>query len=355
MAVNFHSLKLKEVKKETQDCVSLCFDIPSDLIETFRFKEGQNITIRKNIDGEEVRRSYSICAAPHEDVLRVAVKEIPGGKFSAFANSTLKPGDILEVLAPVGNFNARLSGEAGNYLAIAAGSGITPVISIIKHTLATQPNSTFNLIYGNRNRQSIIFFEELEALKNKYMSRFNLIHILSRERTDADINYGRITSEKLAALKPLVNFEQMDGLYLCGPNEMIFEIKDFLEKSNYPSEQIHFELFNTPGQSLNKAQEATVDTGEKSKVSIKLDGRVFELSLGYNDQSILDAALATGADLPYACKGGVCCSCRAKVLEGTVEMDVNYALEKDEVEQGFVLTCQSHPRTDKVVIDFDVR
>lgn len=355
MAVNFHPLKLKEVKKETRNCVSLCFDIPESLKETFRFKEGQNITIRKNINGEEIRRSYSICAAPYENELRVAVKEISGGLFSSFANSELKTGDTLEVLAPVGNFNAKLANKAANYLAIAAGSGITPVISIIKHTLATQPDSTFNLIYGNRNRQSIIFFEELEALKNKYMSRFNLIHILSRERTDADINYGRITSEKLNALKPLVNFEQMDGVYLCGPNEMIFEIKDFLEKNNFSSDKIHFELFNTPGQNKAKASESVVDSGEKSKVSIKVDGRVFELSLGYNENSILDAALQTGADLPYACKGGVCCSCRAKVLEGKVEMDVNYALEKEEVEQGFILTCQAHPRTDKVVIDFDVR
>src|SRR5690606_14387027 len=199
MAVNFHPLKLKEAKKETRNCVSLCFDIPESLKETFRFKEGQNITIRKNINGEEIRRSYSICAAPYENELRVAVKEISGGLFSSFANSELKTGDTLEVLAPVGNFNAKLANKAANYLAIAAGSGITPVISIIKHTLATQPDSTFNLIYGNRNRQSIIFFEELEALKNKYMSRFNLIHVLSRERTDADINYGRITSEKLNA------------------------------------------------------------------------------------------------------------------------------------------------------------
>lgn len=356
MAINFHSLKLKDVKRETPECVSLTFDIPAALSDAFRFREGQNITIKKNMDGEELRRSYSICAAPYENVLKVAVKEIPGGKFSAFANHSLKPGDELEVMPPTGKFNAHIHTGPAHYLAIAAGSGITPVISIIKHTLSAQPDSRFTLIFGNRTRKSIIFFEELEAIKNKYMDRFNLIHILSRERVDSDINYGRIDAARLEALQPLVQYQTVNEAYICGPEAMINEARQALEKNGLSTEHIHFELFNAPVQpSMDVAAVEAASFGEKSEVTIKVDGRSFEFSLPFGGQSILDAALERGADLPYACKGGVCCSCRAKVIEGAVEMQVNYALEKDEVEQGFVLTCQSHPRTKKVVIDFDVR
>lgn len=356
MAVTFHPLKLQDVQKETPECVVLTFDIPENLRNIFHYKEGQNITIRSTINGEELRRSYSICTAPHENRLCVAVKEIPGGKFSGFANTALKKGDTLEVLAPTGNFNAKHLSNHAHYLAIAAGSGITPIISIIKHTLKTQPDSHFTLIYGNKNRHSIIFFEALEALKNQYMTRFNLIHVLSRERTDADVNYGRITAEKMNALEPLINRGKPDGVYICGPAELIFEMKDYFEKEGVPADNIHFELFNTPvGASVKKVHQNEENPTEKSTVTIRLDGRTFDISLGYNDVSILDAALKTGADLPYACKGGVCCSCRAKVVSGAVDMDVNYALEPEEVEQGFVLTCQAHPKTQEVMIDFDVR
>lgn len=356
MAINFHSLKLKDVKKETPECVSLTFDIPAELSDTFRFREGQNITIRKNMEGEELRRSYSICAAPYENVLRVAVKEIPGGKFSAFANHSLKPGDVLDVMAPSGKFNAHMHDTPAHYLAIAAGSGITPIISIIKHTLDASPHSRFTLIFGNRSRASIIFFEELEAIKNTYMDRFNLIHILSREKMDSDIQYGRIDATKLKALQPLVQYQTVREAYICGPEAMITDARNMLVQSGLSPEHIHFELFNTPVQSPSAITPVeSVSSGEKSEVTIKVDGRSFEFSLPFGGQSILDAALERGADLPYACKGGVCCSCRAKVMEGAVEMQVNYALEKEEVDQGFVLTCQSHPRTKKVVIDFDVR
>lgn len=356
MAINFHALKLKDVKKETPECVSLTFDIPAELADTFRFREGQNITIRKNMEGEELRRSYSICAAPYENVLRVAVKEIPGGKFSAYANHSLKPGDELEVMAPTGKFNAHIHTGPAHYLAIAAGSGITPVISIIKHTLATQPESRFTLIFGNRSRKSIIFFEELEAIKNTYIDRFNLIHILSRERLDAAVQFGRIDAARLQALQPLVQYQTVQEAYICGPEALIAEARQMLENAGLSAEHIHFELFNAPVQTGEKKVSAEViPSGEKSEVTIKVDGRSFEFTLPFGGQSILDAALEKGADLPYACKGGVCCSCRAKVLEGAVEMQVNYALEKEEVDQGFVLTCQSHPRTKKVVIDFDVR
>ena len=358
MAVHFHRLKIKDIKKETADCVSISFDIPETLTALFEFKEGQNITIKGNIDGEEIRRSYSLCTAPHENELRVAVKKVAGGSFSQFANDVLKPGDILEVLPPTGKFNAKLhAAKNGNYLAIAAGSGITPILSIIKHTLRSQPNSSFTLIYGNRDRNSIIFFDELEGLKNKYIERFNFINILSRERTDTEIFYGRINEQKLTGLEKLVPYKNFDEIYLCGPEEMIFTANDYFQQQGIEKEKIHFELFTTPGQkkSTTNIQQAAVSTGPKSNITIRLDGRSFDFDLGFNSSSILDAALQQGADLPYACKGGVCATCRAKLLEGEVDMEVNYALEKEELEQGFILTCQSHPRTEKVVVDFDVK
>ncbi len=357
MAVHFHSLKIKEVIKETIDCVSVSFAIPEELSDLFLFKEGQNITLRKMINGKEVRRSYSICNAPHENELKVAIKKVAGGFFSTYANNELKAGDSLDVMPPTGRFTSK--NEVGNYLGIAAGSGITPIISIIKHTLKTQPNSSFTLVFGNKSRNSIIFFEEIEGLKNKYMERFTCVNILSRERTDATINYGRINTEKLDALKHLISFKTFDGAYICGPEEMIFASSAFLEKEGIAKTNIHFELFSTPGSKqlvVDKEQLAKeIDNSPKSNITIKLDGRTFDFKLGYKADCILDAALAKGADLPYACKGGVCCTCRAKLIEGKVHMDVNYALEAEEVAQGFILTCQSHPLTEKVVIDFDVK
>ena len=359
MAVHFHSLKINEVKKETPDCVSVSFEIPAALSAEFNFREGQNITLRKNIAGEDIRRSYSICMAPHEKKLRVAIKKVDGGLFSQFANDQLKAGDTLEVLPPTGKFNARINAsKTGNYLAIAAGSGITPIISIIKHSLQLQTESSFTLIYSNRNRASIIFFEELEALKNKYMQRFNFINLLSREKTDADIFYGRIDEQKLAALDKLVSYDTFDEIYLCGPESLIFSANDFLQKKGINKKNIHFELFSTPGQVNDKKETTAIEqtnAGPKSKVSIKLDGRSFEFDLSYQGQSVLDGALQQGADLPYACKGGVCATCRAKLTDGAVDMDVNYALEPEEIEQGFILTCQSHPRTERISVDFDIK
>ena len=359
MAVHFHKLKIRQVKKETPDCVSLSFDVPENLKNAFQFKEGQNITIKSSINGEELRRSYSICSAPHENELRVAVKKVDGGLFSSYANEMLKNGDEVEVLPPTGKFNAKLhNGKTNNYLAIAAGSGITPVISIIKHSLKTEPGSSFTLLYGNRDRHSIIFFDELEALKNKYMNRFSFINILSREKTDADILYGRISKEKLEKLEPLIAYHTFEAAYICGPEELIFTSSAFLKEKGVPAGGIHFELFTTPGkQENNKAAviETSADEGPKSQITIRLDDRSFSFELANKGQSILDAALKQGADLPFACKGGVCCTCRAKLVEGQVTMDVNYALEPEEIEAGFILTCQSHPVTEKVVVDFDVR
>lgn len=358
MAVHFHPLKIRSVKKETADCISVSFDVPENLKEAFQFKEGQNITVRQVVEGNEIRRSYSVCTAPHENELKVAIKAVDGGIFSSFAQS-LKKGDTLEILPPVGKFNAKLAKEAGRYLAIAAGSGITPVISIIKHTLQNDADSVFTLVYGNRSRSSIIFFEELEAIKNKYMNRFNFINVLSREKTDAAINYGRIDKDKLAALDALIDYEKMDSVYICGPEEMIFGASEFLEGKGLDKNKIHFELFTSPGQANGQVKKQTEtqteDKGPKSNITVKLDGRSFDFDLGLQSMSILDAALQQGADLPYACKGGVCCTCRAKLVSGEVSMDVNYALEPEEVEAGFILTCQSHPRSEKVVVDFDIK
>ena len=359
MAHHFHPLRVKKLKKETPDCVSIVFDVPEDLQSLFHYKEGQNLTIKKNINGEEARRSYSICNAPFENELRIAVKKIDGGLFSTFANDELKENDTLEIMPPSGKFNAHLSTETNNnYLAIAAGSGITPILSIIKHTLHEQTDSHFTLVYGSKNRSAIIFFEELENLKNKFINRFTFINILSRERMDAEVLYGRIDKNKLQALDKIIDYKKIRAAYLCGPESMIFESADFLQQQGINKSNIHFELFITPGQATQQKQVSVTDslpTGPKSKITLKLDGRAFDFELEQKGNSILDAALQNGADLPYACKGGVCCTCRAKVIEGTVKMDVNYALEEEEVAQGFILTCQSHPTSENVVIDFDIK
>lgn len=357
----FRPLYIKDVRKETAECVSISFDIPDEWKNEFLFKQGQNITVKLLVGGEEIRRSYSICTSPHEKELRIAVKKVDAGKFSSVANTLLKKGDILEVLPPTGNFLTELNaGQAKNYLAFAAGSGITPIVSIIKATLATELKSSFALVYGNRNVDSIIFREELEALKNKYMERFRVYYILSREDTDAPINHGRVNAEKCFELMQLIDFSSFDEFFICGPEQMLFDVKAFLKQHGVAEEHIHFELFRTPGQDLLKIEEsewhAQHHLEEKtSNVVIRSDGRVFNLNIGYDSTTILNAALQQGIDLPFACKGGVCSTCRAKLIEGEVEMDVNYALESDELAAGFILTCQSHPKSEKVVVDFDIK
>jgi ring-1,2-phenylacetyl-CoA epoxidase subunit PaaE len=363
MSIHFHRLRIKETRKETPECISVVFEIPHQLKNAFLFKQGQSLTMRKSIANNEIRRTYSICSSPLDEEIRVAIKKVDGGLFSTFANEQLNAGDTLEVMEPVGKFYTELNrAQKKNYLAFAAGSGITPVLSLIKTTLATEIASSFTLVYGNRSRSSIIFFEELESLKNKYLQRFSFINILSREKTDSPVNNGRINMEKLLELGKIINYECMDEVFICGPEEMIFTTKAFLEQKDIDKKRIHFELFTTPGEKKpgfdsdslrNRKQE--VSEGVKSKIIVKLDGRSFDFELGFDDESILDAALKQGADLPYACKGGVCCSCKAKLTEGNVEMDVHWGLEEEEVEQGYILTCQSHPKTAKVVIDFDVK
>lgn len=359
MSIHFHSLRIKEIRKETPECVSVVFDIPERLKENFRFKQGQSLTMRTSGSNEEIRRTYSICSSPFDDELRVAIKKVSGGQFSTFANDQLKAGDMLEVMEPVGKFYTELDPRhQKNYLAIAAGSGITPVLSLIKTTLATEPHSHFTLVYGNRTRSSIIFFEQLESLKNKFLERFNFINILSRERTDIPLHYGRINIDKLVELGKLIDYPRMDEAFLCGPEEMIFATREFLEQKGLDKKNIHFELFTTPGAKKSEVKSEKRELpaeSPKSKITVKLDGRTFDFDLAFSDEAILDAALKQGADLPYACKGGVCCTCKAKLVEGEVEMDVHWGLEDEEIEQGYILTCQSHPKTGKVVVDFDER
>ena len=354
----FHPLTIKEIRRETPECISILFDIPLHLKEEYKFEPGQNITIKLQLGNEEVRRSYSICSSPHENELRVAVKHLEGGRFSAHANSILKPGDVVQVLPPTGKFNPK-SGipDAKNYLAFAAGSGITPVISIIKAVLERDQESHFTLVYGNRTRGSIIFKEQLEAIKNKNMDRFAMHHILSREQADAYVYHGRIDKEKCEILsKYLIDIASMDHFFLCGPEEMIFTVRDWLLEKGVAKEKIHFELFTVPGEkSKTTSSRVAATSGEKSAITIKVDGKSIPFNHPYEGSSILDGALQHGADLPFACKGGVCATCRAKLISGQVEMDTNYALEEDELAAGFILTCQSHPRSPEVNIDFDVR
>ena len=359
MSVHFHALTVKEVRVETPECVSISLHVPEELKQVYAYKHGQYLTIKCNVNNEEVRRSYSICSSPLDNELRIAVKKLEGGVFSAHAHHSLQPGDVLEAMPPMGKFLTELHiTNKKTYVAFAAGSGITPVLSIIKTTLTTEPQSQFTLIYGNRNRHTIIFREELEALKNRFIARFRIIHVLSAEKMDAPINSGRIDQAKCELIfKSVIDPQQVDEFFICGPAEMIFSIEKLLENKGIDRKKIHYELFTTPGMSTTTSptQDPKNHHGLKSTVTIKLDGAAFDVDVDYAGDSILNAALKHGADLPFACKGGVCSTCRAKLIHGLVDMDANYALEPEEIERGFILTCQSHPRTEKVVVDFDTR
>jgi ring-1,2-phenylacetyl-CoA epoxidase subunit PaaE len=359
-APKFHNLSVADIRKETSDCVSVALKIPQELQTEYNFIPGQYITFKKNVDGtEEIRRSYSICAAPHENELRVAIKKVEDGLFSNYANNDLKVGDTLQVMTPAGHFTySKNNTEAKQYIAFVSGSGITPVLSIVKDILHNQPKSNFTLVYGNKNLASIIFKEELEALKNMYTNRLQVIHILSRERLEVDLNYGRIDAQKCDKLfEKLLDINTFEEAFLCGPEEMILNVKAYLMQHGMAEKNIKLELFGTAATFAKKKKDHSQNvaaTGPTFKVSVKVDDRTMVLDLAEDGNNILDAALLAGADLPYACKGGVCCTCRAKVMQGMVKMDVNYALEKDEVAQGYILTCQAHPTSDDVIVDFDV-
>jgi ring-1,2-phenylacetyl-CoA epoxidase subunit PaaE len=354
----FHALKIKDIRQETADCVSIAFDVPMDLQPVFAYKSGQYLTFRAKIDGKDVRRSYSICSSPLDSEWRIAVKKVENGVFSGFANTELKRGDSIDVMPPSGHFIVGNSVEnnAQNYVFFAAGSGITPIISHIKTLLRSDKTAHCTLVYGNQRTSSIVFREEIEALKNQFMSRFKVVHILSRERTDVDVSKGRLDAAKMAVL-----FEKMPDIlrgphfFICGPEDMTLSIKAALINKNIDPKNIHFELFGTQLKS-KKALNTSPKTSDvpSSIATIKMDGITFDVPI-FNDNSVLDAALEAGADLPFACKGGVCCTCRAKLIEGKVEMSVNYSLTEEEVANGFILTCQAVPLTARVVVDFDVK
>lgn len=359
---SFYPLKIKDIRRETPECVSIAFEIPEELKDTFFYKAGQYLTLRTQINEEEVRRSYSICSAPSEGELRVAVKYVEKGKFSGFANQILKVDDLIDVMPPLGKFMPleKEVNEGKNYLAFVAGSGITPIMSLAKTILEENETNTFHLFYGNKSHNSIIFKESLDALKNKYMDRLALHHVFTRETLDAPLFNGRIDVNKVEQFcQSLISLEDIDEIFICGPESMILSLRQFfVETKGFPSKHVHMELFSSPDEPKtihrdyeNKTQK--LDSGKISKVTVILDGREHELEIPYDGESILDAGLMAGLDLPYACKGGVCCTCRAKIEDGEVEMEVNYALEDDEVENGFVLTCQSHPRMEHVTVNYD--
>lgn len=355
MTPKFHSLTIKDVRRETEDTVSIEFEIPDNLVSEFQYESGQYLTLKADINGEEVRRSYSLCSAPHENEWRVAVKQVPEGKFSTYANNKLTAGMQLDVMTPTGNF--KLSTNPGNsksYVLFAAGSGITPILSIAKSALKNEPNSDVTLIYGNRGFSTIIFREEIEALKNEYMDRLRVLHVLSRESIGNDLQKGRIDRGKASEVyRSFIKTDNIDAVYVCGPEEMIMSVKESSIDHGVAEDKIHFELFTSPTANQAKIAMPTNSPKIESNVTIILDGDELDINLESTGQNILDAAQEAGADLPFACKGGVCCTCKAKILEGSASMDVNYALEPDEVEAGFILTCQSHPTSDKLVISFD--
>lgn len=354
MKPTFHSLKIKEIVRETEDAVSIAFDVPESLKESFAYLPGQYLTLKADLNGEDIRRSYSLCSAPHESEWRVAVKQVENGQFSTYANNTLTEGMMLDVMTPMGNFTLKPQSEARSLVLFAAGSGITPILSIAKAVLHNEPESDVTLFYGNKGFASIIFREEIEALKNQYMDRLRVVHVLSRESLGNDLQKGRITGEKVDALyNAFLKGTTVSDVFVCGPEQMILDVKEKMVQNGVDEKHIHFELFTSPSVKEDKIAHPTNSPKVESNVTIILDDEEIEIHLSSNGQSILEAGHDAGADLPFACKGGVCCTCKAKIIEGTASMDVNYALEPDEVDAGYILTCQAHPTSDKLIVSFD--
>ncbi len=352
----FHALKISNVERETRDAIVVTFAVPSELKETFRYSQGQHLTLRTEIAGDDVRRSYSICSAVQDNVLRVAIKRAPGGAFSTWANDTLTPGATVDVMPPMGHFNTPLSPDhRKHYLAFAAGSGITPLLSIIKTTLMAEPHSRFTLFYGNRASSTIIFKNELSDLKDTYLDRFNLVYVMSREQQDIELFNGRITGEKCAAFfKQWIALDDIDTAFICGPEDMMHGVSAALQAHGMPKESIRIELFAASIPRHKHVAHARPAIGrQQCEVTLIMDGRHSSFIMEKDKESVLEAGLRQGFDMRYSCKGGVCSTCRCKVIDGKVDMDVNYALEDYEIARGFVLSCQSFPATDKVVLDFD--
>lgn len=354
----FHTLRVSDIDRVTSDCISVAFEVPENLLEDYHFIPGQYLTLEKEIGGEKIRRSYSLCSSPLDGELRVAIKQVSGGKFSTYANTELSVGDELEVMTPDGKFYTKLEpSQKKNYVAFAAGSGITPILSIMKSVMEVEPESTFTLFYGNKTTQSVMFRDEIDALKNTYMNRLEVHHVLSREDQGADMLKGHIDEAKCISFsQKFFNVDEIHEYFICGPEAMINCVSESLVNLGADKAHVHYELFTSPSQKIAHKTKVSADKKSdelSSQVTVILDGEETHIEIPSSGKNVLDAALDAGADVPYACKGAVCCTCRAKVLEGSVEMDMNYALEDDEVEEGFVLTCQTHPTSEKVVISYD--
>ncbi len=353
----FHPLTIASIDPVTEDSVAITFDVPEHLRDDYAFTQGQHLTIRTELAGDDVRRNYSICSPVSSGVLRVAVKRLPGGAFSEHALDVLKPGDVLEVMTPSGRFFTELDPEhEKHYVCIAAGSGITPVLSIVATTLETEPGSQVTLLYANRTHKTVMFLEEVEDLKDRYRERFHLVHVLSREPQEVDLFSGRLDADRLRRIVDTVlPVDTVDEWFLCGPFEMVSSLRSMLVAAGVSKKAVHAEVFHVesapPVRRTPHPGDAAPEGG--AEVTITLDGRTSSFRLAADGPSVLEAALAVRADAPFACKGGVCGTCRAKVVQGSVEMDTNWALEPDEVEKGYVLTCQSHPTSDTVVVDYD--
>ncbi|MGY6709556.1 MAG: 1,2-phenylacetyl-CoA epoxidase subunit PaaE [Rhizobiaceae bacterium] len=353
----FHELKVSGIERQTPEAVAVAFEVPNDLKETFSFRPGQYLTLATEIDGKEERRSYSICSAPGDAFLKVGVKRVADGRFSSFVNEALNIGDTIRVMPPEGRFTS-LIGERHDYILIAAGSGITPMLSIARTVLALEPTSTITLVYGNRTSGSIMFLEELEDLKDRYLQRFSLLHMLSRETQDVDLLNGRIDGARIVQLadRGVIDPHGADGIFICGPGEMIDSVVQALGENGVDADRIRFERFTPAGDApppKPRSREAEEAARQGVEIEVVLDGVRRGFTLGDDDAGLLQAAQKAGLELPYSCAGGMCCTCRCQIVEGEAEMAVNYSLQPWEVEAGFTLACQARPTTGKLVLDFD--
>ena len=356
MSLHFHPLRVKSVEADTDEALVVSFDVPVALRDDFRFEPGQYLTLRKDVDGVDLRRSYSICSGADDGALRVGIRHVPGGVFSGWAQTRLKAGDSIDVIAPQGHFHTPFETTARRHLlGIAGGSGITPILAIMKTLLAREPFSRFTLIYGNRSQKSTMFKEELEDLKNRYLTRLAIFHVFSREDNDAPLASGRITAEKLADIVgPLVDPDGIDLAFVCGPHGMNDAAEAALRAAGVPAERIRIERFGVPDGSA-PVHRALPGDAAQARITVLRDGLKRDVAFRDGETSILDAMCNAGIDVPYSCKSGVCSTCRARLLEGRVRMDRNFALEKTDLDAGFVLCCQAHPLTPVVVLSFDDR
>ena len=359
MSTHFHSLRVKSITPDTDEAVIVSFDVPSALKNDFKFTQGQHLTLRTLLNGKEERRSYSICSGVDDGELRIGVRHVTGGVMSSWLNQKLKTDETIDVLPPEGRFFVPVDPSlARNYLGIAGGSGITPILAIMKTVLAREPLSHFTLIYGNRRQNTTMFKEELEDLKNRYLTRLTLHTVFSQEHMDSPLNSGRLTQAKLAEfLGSLIKPLQLSHVFVCGPHAFNDEADAALLAVGVPAEHIHIERFGVPVDAVGVKAKPAAQPGDAPQAMIQIirDGLSREIAFRTEHGNVLDAAAAAGLEVPYSCKSGVCCTCRAKLMEGKVRMDRNFALEKHEVEAGFVLTCQAHPLTERVVISFDER